>query len=52
MNRLGLIFVADRIDDCIDLARRTEGAGFSSVWTTEFYRRRDLRDQRERANHP
>jgi len=39
MNRPGLILVADRIADVVDLARRAEDAGFSSVWTTEFYSR-------------
>jgi probable F420-dependent oxidoreductase len=39
MGRYGLILVADRIADVVDLARRAEAAGFDSVWTTEFYNR-------------
>lgn len=39
MNRPGLILVADRIADAVDLARRADDAGFGSVWTIEFYNR-------------
>ncbi len=39
MNRPGIILVADRIADAVDLARRAEDAGFGSVWTVEFYNR-------------
>lgn len=39
MNRYGLILVADRIAEMVDLARAAESAGFDSVWTTEFYNR-------------
>ncbi|MGH7821148.1 MAG: LLM class flavin-dependent oxidoreductase [Candidatus Binatia bacterium] len=42
MNRPGLILVADRIAEVIDLARRAEDAGFGSVWTVEFYNRNGL----------
>jgi probable F420-dependent oxidoreductase len=42
MNRPGLILVADRISDTIDLARRAEDGGFGSVWTVEFYNRNGL----------
>jgi probable F420-dependent oxidoreductase len=42
MNRPGLILVADRIEDQVDLARRAEDAGFGSVWTIEFYNRNGL----------
>jgi probable F420-dependent oxidoreductase len=39
MNRPGLILVADRIADVVNLARGAEEADFSSVWTVEFYNR-------------
>jgi len=39
MNRPGLILIADRIADVVELARSAEAAGFSSAWTTEFYSR-------------
>jgi probable F420-dependent oxidoreductase len=42
MNSPGLILVADRIADVVDLARRAEDAGFGSVWTIEFYNRNGL----------
>ncbi|MGH7819310.1 MAG: LLM class flavin-dependent oxidoreductase [Candidatus Binatia bacterium] len=39
MNRPGLILVADRMADVIGLAQGAEEAGFSSVWSVEFYNR-------------
>ena len=42
MNAPGIILVADKIADQVDLAQRAEDAGFGSVWSVEFYSRNGL----------
>src|SRR6185503_1596744 len=42
MNAPGLILIADKIAEQVELARRAEDAGFGSVWSVEFFNRNGL----------